>query len=656
MGEVWRATDTLLGRSVAVKVLFVGPDTDRWLVERFQLESRTVGGLQHPGITVAHDAGADDGVLFYVMELLDGRDLQALLRESPGGLSVERALHLAGQVADALAAAHERDIVHRDVKPGNLMVLPGDRVKICDFGLARLVRDADAAAPSTMAGTPAYMAPEQCEGSPVDGRTDLYALGCVLFAMLTGGPPFRGDHQAEVIHRQLTAAPPAPGTLRDGVPPDLDRLVLALLAKDRRDRPADAATVAEQLRAIADGRAVGIEAPAPPVAASLPDARWDLEVMQNEYLPPDGRDVHAIVTLACAPEQARGLPVSVVFVVGCSRDLPDDEAEAVREAVADAVDLLGEDDGFAVIEGSQTIDMVYPRTSRIVAATPAAKAEARRALRLLRPAPHAAFGLWLRFAASLPAVRPAPVRHVVLVTDMRGDLDGPDELRAAAEAASGAFSFDIRGVGTDWEVRQMRALAEPLQGGIDIVVSARNGLADDLGEIVRRVRGKARPGVRLRLAMPQNAEVEFVKQVAPSVHDLTPAGRPAEPGAGGPAVPAAEAGRPAGPRVVDYPLGDWGAESRDFHVLVHVEPGRLDSVRLAARVHAVAPSDGPDGEEVLARGEIIATWTDDGGASTRINRNVAHYTGQAELARAIQEGLSSRGDARATARKPPGEH
>ncbi|MFH9071620.1 WD40 repeat domain-containing serine/threonine protein kinase [Streptomyces alboflavus] len=259
MGEVWRGHDrSLLRRDVAVKVLPTPVGTDA--VRRFQREAATLAGLQHPGITVVHDAGEHDGFLFIVMELLRGQDVARLMAGHRTGVPVERAVGLARQTAVALAAAHDSGVVHRDLKPGNLFVRPGDHIKICDFGIAR---SADASAVLTtvghVVGTPLYMAPEQWRAEEPAAPADLYSLGCVLYELLTGRPPFTSDASLyALMHHHVTEAPRPPRELRPELPVELDDLVLALLAKDPGDRP-DAATLARRLAA-PNGTADAIEA------------------------------------------------------------------------------------------------------------------------------------------------------------------------------------------------------------------------------------------------------------------------------------------------------------------------------------------------------------------------------------------------------------
>ncbi|WP_158734376.1 serine/threonine-protein kinase [Streptomyces sp. NRRL F-2747] len=248
MGEVWRGHDLLLDRSVAVKVLLEAATNDE-VVARFRREATIGARLQHPGITVVHDVGRQDGRLFIVMELLSGEDLATVLARD-GGLAVDLAVDLAAQTAEALAVAHGQAVVHRDLKPGNLFLLPGARIKICDFGIAH---SADATAGWTVTGriigTPAYMAPEQWRGERVGARCDLYALGCVLYALVSGAPPFgQGESPYVLMHRHVAEAPIPLREAGAPVPVELDRLVLALLAKDPADRPESAEAVGKALR------------------------------------------------------------------------------------------------------------------------------------------------------------------------------------------------------------------------------------------------------------------------------------------------------------------------------------------------------------------------------------------------------------------------
>ncbi|CAG6392568.1 serine/threonine-protein kinase [Streptomyces cocklensis] len=264
MGEVWRALDESLGRRVAVKCLKpAGQARDagftRILQERFRREARVAAALQHRGVTVVHDFGEHDGVLYLVMELLDGRNLLQVLddaRRHP--LPVPDIIDIAEQVADALAYTHAQGIVHRDLKPANIIRLSDGAVKICDFGIARLGHDIGFTSRLTgtgvAMGTPHYMSPEQIGASgEVDHRSDLYSLGCVLYELATGAPPFDlGDTWAILVgHRDNVPEPPR--ATRPELPVDLERLILDLLAKAPDDRPQDAADVGGRLKALRAG-------------------------------------------------------------------------------------------------------------------------------------------------------------------------------------------------------------------------------------------------------------------------------------------------------------------------------------------------------------------------------------------------------------------
>ncbi|MEV1021158.1 tetratricopeptide repeat protein [Streptomyces sp. NPDC050264] len=257
MGEVWRARDESLGRHVAVKCLKpLGPQGDqsftRVLRERFRREARVAAALQHRGITVVHDFGEYDGVLYLVMELLEGRNLSQLLEDNRHHpLAVDTIVDMAEQIASALAYTHEQGIVHRDLKPANIVRLPDGTAKICDFGIARLGHDIGFTARLTgtgiAMGTPHYMSPEQIGGIHVDRRSDLYSLGCVLYEIATGAPPFDLDDAWAVLVGHRDTPPEPPRSHRPDLPAYVERIILDLLAKDPGQRPDDARELGRRL-------------------------------------------------------------------------------------------------------------------------------------------------------------------------------------------------------------------------------------------------------------------------------------------------------------------------------------------------------------------------------------------------------------------------
>ncbi|WP_371479549.1 protein kinase [Kitasatospora sp. NBC_00315] len=250
-GVVWEAFDRKVGRPVAVKVISEEHAADDREVRRFVTEARTVGNLSHPHIVTLHDLGEvrrgpGPAVHYLVMELVRGRSLADVLREGPPG--PEHALRWAGQVCGALDAAHRAGVVHRDIKPENIMITESGEAKVLDFGIARLENhSAGLTSTGSVIGSPHYLSPERWAGAVVDGRADLYALGCVLYQLCSGKRPFDGRSAVSLMYQHLNETPAAPS----GASPALAELILRLLAKDPADRPADAAEVRRALAAIA---------------------------------------------------------------------------------------------------------------------------------------------------------------------------------------------------------------------------------------------------------------------------------------------------------------------------------------------------------------------------------------------------------------------
>ncbi|MEU6252432.1 serine/threonine-protein kinase [Streptomyces sp. NPDC047043] len=235
MGDVWRATDQVLGRSVAVKVLRAEEATD---TERFRMEAQTAGRLNHPNVVGVYDFGTHHDRLFLVMELVDGWTL-AQERSLRGTLPPCEAAALAAQMAAGLAAAHRQGVIHRDIKPANVMLTTDGTAKITDFGIARFADDATSTLTATgkILGTADYLAPERALGRPAQPAVDVYSLGCVLYELLTGRPPFRGATSLAVVQQHVDAEPVAPLLLRPEIPVPLSDYVLRLLAKDPALRP-----------------------------------------------------------------------------------------------------------------------------------------------------------------------------------------------------------------------------------------------------------------------------------------------------------------------------------------------------------------------------------------------------------------------------------
>ena len=246
MGTVYSATDERLGRRVAVKLLKEELASDPRFIERFRREARAAAALSHPNVAGVFDYGEDDGRPFIVMELIDGRDLSRVMRDE-GPLGVERTTSIAGQIALALGHAHSAGLIHRDVKPHNVIVMSDDRVKVTDFGIARATGESTLTATGTILGTAQYISPEQASGETPGPPSDVYSLGIVLYEMLTGAVPFTGDSPVSVALRHVRDEVPAPSTIDPTIPPELDELVARATAKQPEDRFADGNALAAAL-------------------------------------------------------------------------------------------------------------------------------------------------------------------------------------------------------------------------------------------------------------------------------------------------------------------------------------------------------------------------------------------------------------------------
>ncbi|WP_031476733.1 vWA domain-containing protein [Streptomyces bicolor] len=367
--------------------------------------------------------------------------------------------------------------------------------------------------------------------------------------------------------------------------------------------------------------------------------QFSVDVYQNEYLPEGGREVNAIVTVTStgggtvgsavaaphlyAPGQGPSAGVAIMVDCSGSMDYPPTKMRNARDATAAAIDTLRDGVHFAVIGGTHIAREVYPGGGRLAVADATTRDQAKQALRRLSAGGGTAIGTWLRLADRLLHSDDVAIRHGILLTDGRNEHESPEDLKAALDACAGRFTCDARGVGTDWEVKEVTGIASALLGSADIVADPA-GLAADFTRMMETAMGKEVADVALRVWTPVGTTIKFVKQVAPTVEELT------------------DRRTEAGPRAGDYPTGSWGDESRDYHVCVEVPAAELGREMLAARVSLVVPQSDGSARNLGAQGLVRAVWTDDMVASTSINPQVAHYTGQAELAEAIQQGLDLR--------------
>jgi len=358
-------------------------------------------------------------------------------------------------------------------------------------------------------------------------------------------------------------------------------------------------------------------------------ADFHLECFQNEYIPEGAREVNAVVTITASGTSngtalggggrvsggGSGAGVEVI-VVDTSGSMGGSKIRAAREATAAAVAAIRDGVRFAVLSGDNSARVIYPRTGGLATSSSQTRSEAQQATGRLEASGGTAIGSWLQLITSLVSREPG-IKHAILLTDGKDEHESPETLQAAIDAALGIFQCDCRGVGTDWIVSELRKIGTALLGSVDIVADPA-GLAADFEAMMAQAMGKALADVNIRLWTPQGATISFVKQVAPDLLDLTDRRVPINPLSG------------------DYPTGAWGDESRDYHFAVSVNAGNVGDEMLAARVSLVVNG------QVAGQALVKAVWTDDSALSTKINKQVAHYTGQAELADAIAEGLEAR--------------
>lgn len=346
-----------------------------------------------------------------------------------------------------------------------------------------------------------------------------------------------------------------------------------------------------------------------------------VDIYQNEYLPIDGSEVNAVVTVTSSgggPATAEPEAAEILIVdTSGSMTVPQTKIKAARQATCVAIDCIRDGTAFGVIAGTDVARAVYPPDGALVPASEVTRDQAKRAVARLNASGGTAIGSWLTLARAMFDTVPGRICHAILLTDGENRNETTRELDRVLSACEGSFQCDCRGVGTDWRVDELRRIASALLGSVDIIADPAD-MEADFRAMIETAMGKATQSVALRLWTPQGATAAFVRQVAPTIEALT------------------DRAIQTGPRTVDYPTGTWGEESRDYHVCIKVPPRNVGDEMLAGRVTLL------EGDAPLAQGLIKAIWTDDQRLSTQINREVAHYTGQAELAVCIQEGLEAR--------------
>jgi hypothetical protein len=354
-------------------------------------------------------------------------------------------------------------------------------------------------------------------------------------------------------------------------------------------------------------------------------SRFAAEVFGNEYLPEGASEVHAVVTVTAAGTDptagdgiGTGASAAEIVIIDTSGSMSDrSKLEAARKATAGAVECIRDGVLFALVAGSHQAVTVYPPDGGLAVASPQTRNEAAATASTLNAGGGTAIGTWLLRANELFTRAPGRVCHAILLTDGNNEHETDEQLEDALAACEGRFQCDCRGVGTDWVVSELRRVASTLLGSVDIIPDPA-AMADDFRQMMKTAMGRQTGTVSLRVRTPQKARVAFVRQVAPTVQELT------------------DRALEVDAQTSDYPTGAWGEESRDYHVCIEVEPQAIGAEMLAGRVSLV------EGDTILQQTNITAIWTDDQRLSTQINREVAHYTGQAELADCIQDGLHAR--------------
>jgi hypothetical protein len=354
---------------------------------------------------------------------------------------------------------------------------------------------------------------------------------------------------------------------------------------------------------------------------------FNVQVFSNEFLPPGGTDVHAVATVTSSGGGGGGAPAEAVevLVLDSSGSMQiDGRIHEARRALAAAVNQIRDGVWFSVVAGTEVARLVYPAPqvpgyhSGAVRSDERTRGQALDAIRQVQANGGTAMSTWLDAAAGIVSGFPGAIHHVLFVTDGKNESERRSALDTALARYQGLYQVDCRGVGANWSVEELRAIAQAFLGTVDIIPDPHE-MAEEFAAIMNAAMGKAIASVSLRVWTPAHAELLFVKQVAPAIEDLTAKAQP------GP-----------NPLTRDFPTGAWGDEERDYHVAVRVKAAGVGEEMLAARISLVV-----DGNPI-SQGMVKATWSPDEQLTARINPEVAHYTGQQELAAAIADGLAAR--------------
>ena len=352
-------------------------------------------------------------------------------------------------------------------------------------------------------------------------------------------------------------------------------------------------------------------------------AEFSAEVFQNEFLPDGGTDVHAIVTVTCSGAGQAGQSggdVGEIVIVDTSGSMGTNKIQAARTAAAAAIDQVLDGTWFAVISGNHEAVLAFPQSPEpaMRRMDPQVRLAAKAAVSQFYSDGGTAMGTWLVLARQVFSSVPSLVqKHAILLTDGENQHETPEQLTARIESVRGQFQADCRGVGADWVVEELRRISTALLGTVDIIPSAEQ-MEAEFAAMMQTAMGRGVSDAQLRVWAPQGSQVLFVRQVAPTVEELT------------------SRRQEISPLIAAYPTGAWGDESRDYHVAVRLAAKGVGQEQLAARVQLVV------GGQQVAQGLVKAMWSNDDTLTTRISPEVAHYTGQTELAEAIQEGLAAK--------------